>query len=187
MATLTIDEWFTKLDTRLKEIEEGKQAIACIQGTIANYIPRIFEDGLNSKGSDIGEYSTKRTVINSSQSPKSFANDTFVPFKAAKRQSTGKKGFFGKEFEGGYKQFKGFIGRGTRVNLRLFDELKSDAASAFLVKEADGITYKLKKQINAKKKEWTEAKYGAIFNLTAKEREQYTTCYKNAVLKRLTE
>jgi hypothetical protein len=187
MATLTIDEWFTKLDTRLKEIEEGKQAISCIQGTIANYIPRIFEDGLNSKGSDIGEYSTKRTVINSSQSPKSFANDTFVPFKAAKRQATGKKGFFGKEFEGGYKQFKGFIGRGTRVNLRLFGELMRDAASAFLVKEADGITYKLKRQSNAKKKEWMEAKYGAIFNLTAKEREQYTTCLKNAVLKRLTE
>lgn len=187
MATYTVDQWIAKMDTRLKELSDDKLMIPCIQGTIAEYIPRIFDAGIKSDGTDIGEYSTKPTVISSENSPQKFKDETFVPFSKAKRQTTGKKGFYGKEFEGGYKEFKSFIGRGSRVNLRLFNNLQSDAASVFLVKENGGIAYKLKREENGNKREWMEKKYGKIFDLTAKEKEQYIACYKEAVLKKLKE
>lgn len=59
MATYTVDQWITKMDSRLKEIKDDKVFVLEILGLIAKYTKRIFEDGLKSSGDYIGEYSHK--------------------------------------------------------------------------------------------------------------------------------
>lgn len=188
MATLTPTEWINKLDARIKEASEDKIMVACIQRLISKYAPRIFEQGFKSDGSDIGNYSTKKFLLyvkkdgSTPGSPQRKTADTFVPFASDKRAKTGKRGFFAKEYPGGYKQFKQDIGRGGRVNLQLFGELMKDASAVKLRKIDGGFDYILTKEINIKKREWMESKYGKIFNLTDKEKVEFIGCLKKNVL-----
>jgi len=194
MATFTIDQWIAKMDQRIREASKEKLMVACIQNTVSQYVPRIFEQGIKSDGEQIGKYSEKEFVLyvkpdgSVPGSPKKVTENFFQPFNQSQRDKRGgKKGYFGKLYPFGYRQFKDDIGREHNfVNLVLFGELKSDAASVFLVKKANGFNYELKKEINGKKKEWMETKYGKIFNLTDKERIDFIACYKKEVLNKLT-
>ena len=112
MATLTPQQWITKMDARIKEIASDKLMTAVIQDTIAHYTPRIFDKGLNSRNMVIGTYSTKSLYVNpKTQSPKAFGTlgkNGKSTFKNGSKHKT-------RYFASGYKQFKGQIGRGTKV------------------------------------------------------------------------
>jgi len=182
MATLTPQQWIAKMDARIKEIASDKLMTAVIVDTIAHYTPRIFTKGLNSRNMAIGTYSTKSTYINpKTQSPKSFGvlgKNGKSTFKNGNKHKT-------RYFTGGYKQFKGQIGRGTKVNLRLFNELQLDANSASLRKTTNGYDYYLKKDINAVKVQGLTKHFGGtpIFNLTKQERAKFVKDYKTEVLR----
>ena len=186
MANLTPKQWANKLDSKLKGLEDGM--LLAISGVLSSYVPRIFERGLNSAGREIGQYSTNPAVISSENSPVQFENDTFAPFKKGKKSSKGKKGYYGKYFSGGYKEFKGFIGRGTRVNLRLNDELKGDMSSpnftGNLKKVSSGYNYVVKKDINANKIVWlTDHFVNPIFDLSRTEHKLYAKNVKFEMLR----
>ena len=181
MATLTPQQWITKMDARIKEIASDKLMTAVIQDTIAHYTPRIFDKGLNSRNMVIGTYSTKSTYI----SEKSFPSNFKGKGKNGKSVFKNGRNHTSQYFSSGYKQFKGQIGRGTKVNLRLFNELQLDANSASLRKTTNGYDYYLKKDINATKVKGLTKHFGGtpIFNLTKQERAKFVKDYKTEVLR----
>lgn len=117
---------------------------------------RIFENGQDTNGQSIGEYSTKPIYISKKNSPRSAGE--------VKENS-----YF---FPGGYKQFKEEIGRGSQVNLRLFGDLMRDFLTPKVTITRNVLKQEVKRQENVNKKAWMEEKYKKnIFGLTQKEEQ----------------
>ena len=145
---------------------------------------RIFQDGLNSAGSKIGSYNNSVALyVNTTKSapiknaPKGKNGD--VKFKNGNpHKSTYYKSY--KEFRSKQKRESGF------VNLRLTNELQSDFSNSKVSVSSTKVVagkpikvnvhfYKteLKKDINQKKREGLENKYGRIFKLTKEEKTKF--------------
>lgn len=89
--------------------------------------------------------------------------------------------------ENGYKEFREIQGReGSFVNIRYSNDLQSDFSNVVISENStsvpspapikvDSNTYKttIKRDINIKKKEWLEKKYGKIFELSKFEKENF--------------
>lgn len=172
MATYTIAEYSKMLDKRLDSFVNSK-AVGQVYSTIlADMVIRIFEEGKNSSGDFIGKYSTNDTYINTEkESPKKLparGKNGNTKFKDGNPHKTT---FFG----GGYKEFKGKIGRGSSfVNLRLFGLLQNDMAAG-LIKKGDVWQIALKRQFNADKARGNEDRFDhKIFALTTDERAKVT-------------
>lgn len=131
---------------------------------------RIFTKGLDSDNADIGQYSTNPIYISKKNSPRNAGRDT------------GKSLFF----PGGYKEFKEAIGRGSRVNLKLFGRLQSDYLSSKEINTPLGIKYDLKEQDNIDKKEWSEEHFGKdIFSLTTAEEQTVQRVFQFELIRRI--
>jgi hypothetical protein len=116
---------------------------------------RIFNKGQATDGGPIGSYSTKPIYIEKTRSPRS---------AGVEKKST----YF---FKGGYKEFKSRIGRGEKVNLKVFGRLQQDFLSPLKIDLPNGVRYELKNEENAKKKSGAEDHFArVIFNLTPEER-----------------
>jgi hypothetical protein len=188
MAQLTAKQFVQKLEDKIKALDERntplEEAVRSITGL---QVIRIFQNGLKSDGTKIGTYSTKPAVISSKYAPVKFKDDTFVPFNKSQRSKTGKKGYYGKFFASGYKGFRQSQGREfSFVNIRLSNDLQSDYCNAELSATQTTLAtpspikvnvhqfqMTLKRLVNQKKKQGLEAKYGLIFNHTAKEKETF--------------
>ena len=145
-------------------LEEIQQAIktenivdamrAASRSTLRESGNRIFDEGLDSTGNKIGEYSTKPIYISKKDSPRNAGEDK------------GKSLFF----PGGYKQFKGAIGRGEKVNLKLFGRLQTDYVTSQETTTGTTITYSLKDPDNVAKKDYAEDHFKTkIWDLTKTE------------------
>lgn len=121
---------------------------------VADAGDRIFVQGKASNNRDIGTYSTKPIYISKKNSPR----------KAGIEKESS---YF---FPGGYKQFKEAIGRGEKVNLRLFGSLQRDFLNPAEHTSGNSVTFSLKQEENIKKKGWAEEHFEKdIFNLAKKE------------------
>jgi hypothetical protein len=160
------------LTRKFAAIQRDNILVQAALDTVNEYQDRIFDEGKNTSGGKIGTYSTKPTTISSENSPKKLKDNDFQPFSRSQRSKTGKKGYFGQFFPGGYKQFKSSIGRESGfVNLTLSGELRQDVTSRFIQVSGNTVILKLKKAINVKKRGFLESKYGSIFNPSKRESE----------------
>lgn len=188
MAQLTAKQFVEKLEKKIRDLDERNVPLEIAVRTVtALQTVRIFQEGKNSAGGNIGTYSTTPRIISPRFAPKKFQADDFQPFNTAQRAKTGKKGYYGKFFSQGYKQFRAEQGRESAfVNLRLTNDLQSDFANVSMAVTANAVpqpspikvnthTYKmtLKRAENIEKKDSLEEKYGPVFNLTRAEVETF--------------
>lgn len=140
---------------------------------------RIFTDGRNSNGGNIGQYAT---------SPPMYINPKTSPGNVRKLAPVGKHG--DKVFKNGkphktayvdsYKDYRNKIGRKTdKVNLVLSGDLQSDYANGRVSnptpKKVDAHTYvvTLAREVNQKKRDGLEDKYGTVFFHTKDEQAKF--------------
>lgn len=183
MPVYTPKLYIKVLQKRSKELTtKRRQVIFSVASVVhADKGERIFTKGQKDSGAKIGSYSTKPTTINSKQSPVKLKDNVFVPFNQRQRNATGKRGYFGQYFAGGYKQFKSTIGRGSRVNLKLFGDLEKDFNTSL---SWNGKTWVegTKRRNNTIKLESAEDKYGSVFGFTKKERKRAQEIYNKVLL-----
>lgn len=166
----TVDSYIKELDKRVKKIGEANVIFGAAAATHRKYVKRIFEEGLNCNNSPHGNYSTRSTYINTvTNSPKALSPKG----KTGKAKFANGQSHKSTYFSKGYRQFKQRIGRGSKVNFRLFDDLKLDLTTG-LRKVQGKVIAEVKRAVNAKKVRSLKDKYGECsFRFTKKEREFY--------------
>lgn len=176
----TINQTIGKIDSIISEIESGKPFKIAALSALSEMTVRIFEEGKNSSGGKIGSYDTSKELwVSNEQLPRAGTNKG----KAGKATKT--------SYYKNYKALREQQGReGGFVNIRLTNELQSDWANVPVGKDENGVRppnpipitnnryqMQLRKDINIKKKEGLEGKYGNIFDLTKAEEKILNDVY----------
>ncbi len=183
---MTIKEFQISLEQKVKNLKNftAPLKIAAFTAT-AKMGERIFDEGKKEDGSPIGQYSTKPFYINPDvlKNMKVPGNIGVPKGKTGKTKfTTGKKKgerHKTKYLEGGYKELREKLGRQTAyVDLTLSDELKFDFGNDRTIAEPRKINeleyqIRLDKEINQKKREGLEEKYGTIFKVSDSEKELF--------------
>ena len=177
MATYTPKEYVKKLNKFALSIQDIKPFYEATNEVIIMQEDRIFNKGIDSKGSPVGTYSTTPIYISISASPKKFpakGKNGEVKFKNGKSHTSG-------YFSGGYYQFKQSIGRagaGRKINLDLRADFRkgfanSGANQPKLLKNGFEIVGSIRHTgVNPKGKvEAIIENYPLAFKLSVKERE----------------
>ena len=152
----SIDAYQNALKARAREILSLEKEISfeAAQDVNQKKGDRVFNRGLNANGRNIGVYSTKPITISQKSSPKSLGGKS-------------------RHFSGGYKSYKQFIGRGTRVNLVVFRNLERDFRTSLTWRSGEW-TEGVKKTENVDKIGGILKKYGDIvFEFSKTEKKQY--------------
>lgn len=146
--------WKVAVEQKIS-IDSIRQAMEVAgRGILPVVSKRVFTEGKATDGSLIGQYSTKPIYISKKNSPRNAGEDK------------GKTLFF----PGGYREFKEKIGRGEKVNLKLFGRLQTDYLTPKKVDIPNGVRYELKETANIEKKAYAESHFGKdIFGLTESE------------------
>lgn len=131
-----------------KMLQVDRIAIAATNSVLAAQSKRIFQDGKDATGGNIGVYSTKPTYIAKGQQSRNTGR-TFFP--------------------GGYRQYKQLTGKATnKVVLRDTDQMMMDLGTQVLGRNEYGIGFT--NPFNKDKSEWMEAKYNKdIFSTSEQE------------------
>lgn len=177
---MTTAEFIKKLDSKIALLQKGEALQRAVLAINTERTARIFERGLNTSGSKIGNYNaTKPVYINPNDAPKG-------------GNQVGKSGKKIKSlYYPSYKAFRSAMGRESNfVNVRLNNELQNDLGNGALSKGASGIVkpspikisntkYRitLKKDINIKKVEGLEKKFGKFLDHTKQEKELFQKVY----------
>lgn len=177
MATYTPKEYVKKLNKFALSIQDIKPFYEATNEVIIMQEDRIFNKGLDSKGSPVGNYSTTPIYISLSASPKKFppkGKRGEIKFKNGKRHTSG-------YFAGGYYQFKQAIGKagaGKKIILELFGHFRkgfanSGANQPIIIKNGFEIVYSIRHTgaNPANKIEGIMERYPNAFKLSKKERE----------------
>lgn len=178
---MTIAEAQNKLKGIIAEVNSERALKIAVFAVNELRVKRIFSDGKNSSGGQIGVYnSTKPVYIKPENAPK-------------KGNQIGKRG---KPIESlyypSYKNFRKAMGRESEfVNVRLNNELQSDLANANISRTSTKLgvpkpirvsktKYKvtLKKDINIKKSEGLEKKFGKFLEHTKEEKAAFAKALK---------
>ena len=171
---MTVAQYIAKVNATIKTIEEGRPMRTAIRDTIAVQHKRIFEDGKNSKGGDIGKYKGGPLYVN----PETSSPRGFPPAgkPGASRNIKNRKTRY---FES-YSAFKARIGtqssaKPPKVSLILFGDLSSDFAAGVTTKVSTA-KYRsgLARAANAPKLDNAVDKYGdTVFRLSKEEKARY--------------
>lgn len=164
-------------------VKNGKPFQISVYNIVAKQAKRIFEDGKKSDGSLIGKYNTTSSLY---ANPKWFkGGNKFKPLKGKTGKSKFKDGTPHKtRYFKNYKELRNTLGRRIdTVNLQLNYDLFSDFANSSKGNLPKRITpikvnnfeYRMQfsRELNAKKREGLEAKYGKIFNTTKEEKKAF--------------
>lgn len=183
---MTIAEAKKQLQDKIKLLNSEKPFKIAVLAINEMRVKRLFEDGINTSGGKIGSYnSTKPVYINPADSPR-------------KGNQIGKSGKKIKSlYYPSYKAFRAGMGRESGfINLRLNNELQNDLANGNLARSTNGITppipikisntkYRitLKKDINIKKVEGLEKRFGKFLEHTKEEKELFNKVYQDEILR----
>lgn len=143
-----------EFDPLIKALETLRSDPRIIKTALSSVLPehknRIFKNGFDSKGVQIGTYGTKTISIS----------------KKNQARNTGKT-----YFKGGYAEYKSAIGKNPGfVNLRNTDQMMMDYGLITL--GANTFGYGFQNEDNYKKSQWNETKYKKkIFALSKAEEE----------------
>lgn len=160
---MTISEYVMRLECLQESLADNKPFELAVNSIHASRVERIFTNGINTAGSQIGQYSTEPIYVNPlTSSPKKFATEGKTGNKVFK--STG-KAHVTKFFPDGYKGFKSAIGkRSDYVNLTLFGDLRSNFSNRSRATKISANEYQTGLDAaNSKKREGLENKYGKVF------------------------
>lgn len=196
---MTIDEHIAKMDKRLAVIKSGKPLLIAVQSTVAKQATRIYVDGLNSAGSQIGNYNTTDPLyINPSVPPGYSFKPEGKPKTGKKKDGKTKTRTFGSDFGieklqvdlktkyfPSYAAFRKRIGRPTgKVNLVLQGDESSDFKSGIVPISDSVIEHRFKREINAQKMSGHEDHFNCkIKKLTKEERINFLQIQKRELNK----
>lgn len=121
------------IDDINKMLNSERAGLAATNSVFVAQKKRIFQDGKAVNGTEIGQYSTKPISVSKKNQPR----------------NTGKT-----RFSGGYREYKSMIGQGTKVNLRLTDQMMMDLGTTVIGPKEWGIGFN--NEFNAKKSGWNE-------------------------------
>ena len=180
---MTIKQFIEKQNKRLKEIEKGKAFGEAVANSHAKQVPRIFEQGIKSDGSKIGQYdSTDPLYVNPKTAPKSFATKGKTGKSAFKNGKKHKTGYFTS-----YKAFRAKQGRETSfVNLRLFGRLQQDYSAGLRRVSPLKWVAEVKTNESADKIEGNKKRFGLTFALTKKEKTAFIKDQEEILIRELT-
>jgi len=193
---LTIKDYISKikkLNNELSSVSEYALKMASF-ATHDMMSKRIFDNGQNSSGKTF-QYSKKPAVIGNIKGVKKIVPNNvsskskvyqFKAFNKAQRQSTGKKGYFGRYFPLGYWQFKAFIGRPNKfVNFKLTGGLQlafnngriptptKVSKHEWVVSLSNQRAIDLRRNI--------DSKYGNVFQINKREIDYFKAIYQKEV------
>jgi len=136
-------------------------------GVLAMQKRRIFEQGLNSSGGQIGKYSTKPTYFNPKDSPVKFTPKG----KTGKTEFKDGKPHVTRYFGGGYKEVRQTAGRRTdKVNFDFTGQLRFSHTIGF---NDNRVVLGFDSQREGRKAQSLEKKFGPVFALSEEEREAF--------------
>ena len=140
-------------------IRDEKHKRVAITTVLASHKPRIFQQGLDANGNQIGTYGTDPISIS----------------KKNQARNTGKT-----YFKGGYSEYKSAIGKNQGfVNLRNTDQMMMDYG---IVQTGQEFGLGFQNNENGNKAGWMHEKYDKeIFALSDKEVDILTTVYVNQI------
>lgn len=179
---MTIKEFQIKLDKQAADLDNFAMPLQIAAfTTTAKMGERIFDDGKKSDESPIGgQYSTKPIYVNPNTLTVKKSIGTLTGKSGSGTFKTGKKAgekHKTKYLAGGYEELRDKVGRQTSfVDLRFSGELRMDFGNDKQPAEprkADELEYQIRldKDINQKKREGMEEKYGTIFSVSDQEKE----------------
>lgn len=176
---MSFERVIANIDRRIKFLESGIPLERGVRSVMALQVERIFEQGKNAAGQDMGTYDSKNEL---------YVNPSTLPKKITPRGKPGvernvdsRKTVYFKS----YKALREEMGRESgHINLRLTNDLQSDFANAQI---KDGLVqnpepqrvskheYKitLKREVNIQKKRGLEKRFGPIFSLTDHEKRVF--------------
>lgn len=171
---MSIEEHINKLECFRNKLEANEPFRLAVVDVNASRAERIFTDGKNTSGSQIGSYSTTPAYFNPQDFPKKFTPAGKPGSKVNKQNRKTKY------FEGGYAKLRESIGRESGfVDLTMFGNLKSNLENPgrAITKVSNDEYHVGLDEENAKKKEGLEKRFGEIFNHTEDEKDHfYDTC-----------
>lgn len=167
---MSTQEYITKMKSKLEVIKSGTLIGIAAQDTHVMMVERIFEKGKNAQDEEIGKYNTTNSLyVNPKNAPKNFPpkgkNDD-TKFSDGKPHKTA--------YFDSYKSYREAVGRNTdKVNLVMFGNLQSDFGKGVVKK--DGVTWisTVTREGHIKIIEGQEKRFGNIFRLTPKERNNF--------------
>lgn len=179
---MTIKEFQLKLDKQVADLDTFAVPLQIAAfTTTAKMGERIFDDGKKSDESPIGgQYSTKPIYVNPNTLTVKKSIGALTGKSGSGTFKTGKKAgekHKTKYLAGGYEELRDKVGRQTSfVDLRFSGELRMDFGNDKQPAEprkADELEYQIRldKDINQKKREGMEEKYGTIFAVSEPEKE----------------
>lgn len=187
----TVPEFINKLQ-RISEdlLTNNKPLEIAVVDITPRIAQRIFQDGEKSDGSKIGQYDTKRSfyinpdftpAANKSGSNSKFPTEGLKPTKGKYGDHIFKNGNVHKTtYVENYKDFRNRIGRPINfVNLHLSGDLESDFKSQNPVKVSDNEWHvKLKRDLNMKKIQGNEERFGKISAMQDKEQQHFVKVFE---------
>lgn len=172
---MTTEQYISEMNRRFGIIKAGTIVAIAAQDTHAMMLERIFEKGQMPDGSQIGVYDYKNPLyVNPENSPKAFpkkGKNGDTKFSDGKPHKTG--------FFESYQEYRKKIGRQTsKVDFTLSGLFKSDCSRA-VVKISD-LRYesKVSTQRSSDILDGIEDKYGNVFSLSDKEKENFAETIK---------
>lgn len=165
-------EFAIRLERKIKALEEDNKPFEIgVTTIISDLIPRVFEEGVSSDGGRIGQYDSSTPLyVNTSKNariknnPKGKNGES--KFKNGKPKVT--------TYYENYKDFRQKQGcESSFVNLDLTGELQRDLANGLYKIDSNNFSLTVKQDINSKKIEGNEKRFGKeIFDLTKEEEEK---------------
>lgn len=185
---MTTNEFITKLNKQMAEIEKTNKPLATAVGSIMSLqSKRIFLEGKNSDEAIIGNYGDKEIYVNPQKPNKwSFATKGKTGSDTFKNGNKHKTGYFKN-----YLTFKTTLGRNRKlktVDLFLTGSLHRQWANSLVVGKAQAVRINQHNYITQLSDE-NQAKverYGRVFNLSVKEKAMFLAIIQTELGKALT-
>lgn len=164
---MTAAQWAARQRAKLDNISNCFTQVVVSVHTIQTQ--RIFVEGKNSNGSNIGAYnSTDPLYVNPNNAPKKFPTKGKTGKTVFKNGRKHKTGYFTS-----YKAFRQNQGRQTgTVDLRLSGIMFRDFAAS-IVRQGNIWVVGFKNKENVGKFEGAQEKYGEVFKFTEAERKKF--------------
>ena len=170
-----------QLDTKMPDV----LAVAVMGELMAMHKKRIFDDGLNTKGESLGEYSTEEAYFSKDEfvrkaafkpqgkDPKKQLKTTLFDIGTKKKRTVQiKKNFTERKtmfLPKGYSEFRDIQGRKTdHINFKLSGSLE---AGINVVKNENSALYGTTSAFESKKFEGLEERFDGVFGLTQGEQQ----------------
>lgn len=167
---MTLEQLIAKYEAQREELKDDNFVYLAASSAHGDMVTRIFSDGKQSDGSQIGNYNASDPLyinpIDAPQSVTTAGKNGNTTFKNGKAHKTA--------YFPSYRDFRSQQGREAGfVNLQLFGNLQSEFAAS-LRRQSQGVwESEIRRDSNLQKALGNQKRFGVIFAATNEERETY--------------